>query len=68
MHVAVEKSGGETATARIAQILNDTAGCKLAFQHRGEQLADKAVIPTIGRWRFGLGNHWLGGGCGGTQQ
>src|SRR5713101_2741668 len=47
MYVAVEKSGGETATARIAQILNDTAGYKLASQHRGEQLADKAVIPTL---------------------
>src|SRR6516162_8729373 len=47
MHVVVEKSGSETATARIAQILNDTAGYKLASQHRGEQLADKAVIPTL---------------------
>jgi P-type E1-E2 ATPase len=43
----VEKSGSETATAQIAQILNDTAGYKLASQHRGEQLADKAVIPTL---------------------
>ena len=48
MYVAVEKSGSETATARIAQILNDTAGYKLASQHRGERLADKAVIPTLG--------------------
>ena len=47
MYVAVEKSGSETATAQIAQILNDTAGYKLAAQHRGEQLADKAVIPTL---------------------
>jgi heavy metal translocating P-type ATPase len=47
MHVAVEKSGSATATAQIAQILNDTAGYKLASQHRGEQLADKAVIPTL---------------------
>src|SRR5216683_987427 len=47
MYVAVEKSGSETATARIAQILNDTAGYKLASQHRGERLADKAVIPTL---------------------
>ena len=47
MYVAVEKSGSETATAQIAQILNDTAGYKLASQHRGEQLADKAVIPTL---------------------
>jgi heavy metal translocating P-type ATPase len=47
VHVAVEKSGGETATARIAQILNDSAGYKLASQHKGERLADKAVIPTL---------------------
>ena len=47
MHVAVEKSGSETATDQIAKILNDTAGYKLASQHRGEQLADKAVIPTL---------------------
>jgi heavy metal translocating P-type ATPase len=47
-HVAVEKSGGETATARIAQILNDSAGYKLASQHKGEQIADKVVIPTLG--------------------
>jgi heavy metal translocating P-type ATPase len=48
IHVAVEKSGGETATARIAQVLNDTAGYKLASQHKGERLADKVVIPTLG--------------------
>jgi len=47
VHVAVEKSGNETATARIAQILSDSAGYKLASQHKGEQLADKAVIPTL---------------------
>jgi heavy metal translocating P-type ATPase len=48
IHVAVEKSGGETATARIAQILNDSIGHKLALQHKGEQLADKVVLPTLG--------------------
>src|SRR6516225_3620712 len=48
VHVAVEKSGSETATARIAQILNDSAGYKLASQHKGEQIADKVVIPTLG--------------------
>jgi Cu2+-exporting ATPase len=48
MHVVVEKSGSETATARIAQILNDSAGYKLASQHKGEQIADKVVIPTLG--------------------
>src|SRR6516162_1372092 len=48
VHVVVEKSGSESATARIAQILNDSAGYKLASQHRGEQIADKVVIPTLG--------------------
>ncbi|MFY9656345.1 MAG: heavy metal translocating P-type ATPase [Methylocystis sp.] len=48
MRVAVEKSGDETATSKIAQILKSTAGYKLASQHRGERLADKAVIPTLG--------------------
>jgi len=48
VHVAVEKSGSETATAKIAQILNDSAGYKLAKQHKGEQIADKVVIPTLG--------------------
>src|SRR6516162_7756768 len=48
IHVAVEKSGSETATARIAQILSDSAGYKLASQHKGEQIADKVVIPTLG--------------------
>ena len=47
VHVAVEKSGSETATAKIAQILNDSAGYKLASQHKGERLADKAVVPTL---------------------
>jgi heavy metal translocating P-type ATPase len=55
MQVAVEQSGGETATAKIAQILNDTAGYKLASQHKGENLADKAVIPTLAIGALALG-------------
>ena len=43
----MEKSGSETASAKISQILNDTAGYKLSSQHKGERLADKAVIPTL---------------------
>jgi heavy metal translocating P-type ATPase len=55
MHVAVEKSGSETATAKIAQILHNTAGYKLASQHRGERLADKAVLPTLAVGSLALG-------------
>jgi Cu2+-exporting ATPase len=52
--VAVETSGSETASAKISQILNDTAGYKLSSQHKGERLADKAVIPTLAVGSIGL--------------
>lgn len=45
--VSVEQAGNETATAKISQILNDTAGYKLTSQNKGERLADRAVLPTI---------------------
>ena len=61
MRVAVEKSGGETASSKIAQILNNTAGYKLASQHKGEQLADKAVIPTLAAGALALGTIGLNG-------
>jgi heavy metal translocating P-type ATPase len=47
IRVSVETSGSETASARIVQILRDTAGYKMTSQHKGERLADKAVIPTL---------------------
>ena len=55
IHISVEKSGEATATSKIAQILNDTAGYKLASQQRGERLADTAVVPTlaVGALAFG---------------
>ena len=54
MFVSVETSGSDTASAKISQILNDTAGYKLASQHKGEVLADKAVIPTLTIGAIGL--------------
>jgi len=47
IYVSVEKAGSETASAKISQILNDTAGYKLTSQHKGERLADTAVVPTL---------------------
>lgn len=55
MQVVVENSGAETAAAKIAQILRDTAGYKLASQHKGELLADKAVVPTLAVGAVALG-------------
>jgi len=52
--ISVEKAGSETASAKISQILNDTAGYKLTSQHKGEILADKAVIPTLTLGALGM--------------
>ncbi len=52
--ISVEQSGTETASAKIARILSDTAGYKLTSQHKGERLADKAVIPTLAIGAVGM--------------
>src|SRR5260370_4359118 len=52
--VSVEKSGTDTASAKISQILNDSAGYKLSSQHKGERLADRAVIPTLAVGALGM--------------
>jgi Cu2+-exporting ATPase len=54
VRVAVETSGSETTSARIGRILRDTAGYKMSSQHKGERLADKAVIPTLGVGALGM--------------
>ncbi len=46
--VRVEKAGKDTAASKISEILAKTVTHKLASQSRGEELADKAVIPTLG--------------------
>jgi heavy metal translocating P-type ATPase len=51
--VIVEMSGSDTASAKIGQILSDTAGYKMSSQHKGERLADKAVLPTLGAGALG---------------
>ncbi len=51
MYVAVEKSGSETATAQIAQILNDTAGYKLASQHGA---SNSPTRQSFRRWPWAL--------------
>jgi P-type E1-E2 ATPase len=51
----VEKAGKETTSAKISAILNDTAAFRLASQSKGEELADKAVIPTLTLASIGYG-------------
>ena len=52
--VTVEMSGSETASAKIGRILSDTAGYKMVSQHKGERLADRAVLPTLGVGALGM--------------
>jgi Cu2+-exporting ATPase len=61
IYVEVEKAGNETASAKISQILEDTAGYKLTSQHKGERLADKAVIPTLALASLGMATMGPGG-------
>ncbi|MCY2965894.1 MAG: HAD-IC family P-type ATPase, partial [Planctomycetota bacterium] len=52
--IRVEKAGTETTSAKIAAILNDSAGYKLDSQNKGEKMADKAVVPTLTLGAVGL--------------
>jgi len=61
IQVAVTSAGSETTSAKLARILNDTAGYKLRSQSQGEELADKAVIPTLALAGLGLGTIGLNG-------
>ncbi len=61
IQVAVTSTGSETTSAKLTRILNDTAGYKLRSQSHGEELADKAVIPTLALASLGLGTIGLGG-------
>ena len=45
--VAVTSAGSDTTAARLAQILNETSGHTLRAQSKGQELADRAVAPTL---------------------
>ena len=61
IQVAVTSAGSETTSAKLTRILNDTAGYKLRSQSHGEELADKAVVPTLALASLGLGTIGLSG-------
>ncbi len=61
IQVSVTSAGSETTSAKLARILNDTAGYKLRSQSQGEELADKAVVPTLATAMLGLGTIGLDG-------
>jgi Cu2+-exporting ATPase len=61
-YVRVEKAGSETTSAKISQILNDSAGYTLDAQHKGEKLADTAVVPTLALGAVAMATLGPGGG------
>jgi len=54
VRIAVTSAGSDTTSAKLARILNDTAGYTLRSQSRGEELADRAVVPTLALGALGM--------------
>jgi len=48
IYIRVEKTGAETITAHIGEILNKTTSFEESLQTRGEQITDDSVAPTLG--------------------
>jgi len=61
IRVAVTSAGEETTSAKLTRILNDTAGYKLQSQSKGEELADRAVLPTLALGALGLATRGING-------
>jgi P-type E1-E2 ATPase len=61
VRIAVTSAGSDTTSAKLARILNDTAGYKLRSQSRGEELADRAVVPTLALGALGLATTGVNG-------
>lgn len=61
VRIAVTSAGEDTTSAKLARILNDTAGYKLRSQSKGEELADRAVAPTLALGALGLATRGIAG-------
>jgi heavy metal translocating P-type ATPase len=61
VRIAVTSAGDDTTSAKLARILNDTAGYKLRSQSKGEDLADRAVVPTLALGALGLVTRGING-------
>lgn len=48
LHIKVKKSGDDTAVAKITNILNHSTDFKTNSQLKGEEWADKGVLPMLG--------------------
>ncbi|MCX6048535.1 MAG: heavy metal translocating P-type ATPase [Chloroflexi bacterium] len=48
VHIRAERAGADTVAMQIGQILEKTADFKNSLQSRGEAIADKMALPTLG--------------------
>jgi heavy metal translocating P-type ATPase len=61
VRLSVTSAGEDTTSAKLARILNDTAGYKLRSQSKGEEIADRAVAPTLALAALGLATTGVNG-------
>ncbi|OQX16391.1 MAG: hypothetical protein BWK73_04130 [Thiothrix lacustris] len=54
LHIEVEKAGKDAVAAQIGEIWSRTADYRTSVETRGEQLSDKAVLPTLGAGTLAL--------------
>ena len=45
--IRVEKTGSETVSAQIGQVLNEMADYRSSLQLRGLEISDRASLPTL---------------------
>jgi len=48
IHIQTKKTGEQTVAMQIGEILNQTADFKNSIQSRGEMIADRLTLPTLG--------------------
>ena len=48
IHIQTKKTGKQTVAMQIGEILNQTADFKSSIQSRGEVIADRLTLPTMG--------------------
>jgi Cu2+-exporting ATPase len=54
LHIRVEKAGADAVAAQIGEIWSRTADYRTSVETRGEQLSNKAVLPTLGTGALAL--------------
>lgn len=54
LHIQVEKAGKDAVAAQIGEIWSRTADYRTSVETRGEQLSNKAVLPTLGAGSLAL--------------